>query len=137
MKRMTTILTCLFLAVACVQKASAAAITWDAAFDVTGPNDIDITGSHVDAVSPGGGAVDNIVNANGENIEFTSVGIAPLGGLGTTLLPLNGDGSPFQNVLNTVSFGEGPTAADFDLTGLLSGQDYQVQVILCGYSNLL
>ncbi len=111
----------------------AAEITWQTPFNITSVASIDTSGTQVTAVNATNGGDSPTVNIGGVNILFSASAIAPsntttgtffTGGAGDT------GNAQLNTVLNSHSYGGGGWS--FQLSGLTSGDDYQIQLIGAG-----
>ncbi len=116
---------------ACSLTPSAAApITWQAPFNIASDSDIDKTGTLVEAKNACGDSNSQTVNIGGENILFEAIAIAP-SNTATGTFFTGGAGDTGNVALNTVLDSHSYSGSDwsFQLAGLTSGADYQIQII--------
>ncbi|QNN24505.1 FecR domain-containing protein [Planctomycetales bacterium ZRK34] len=103
----------------------AAGIEWDKAFDVTGPESIDLSGELVEAITPGGNMP--VTVAIGDASVTFEPGHVWRGGAYNGALPTERQTTPLGQVLTTCEIGHGPVQP-VELTDLIVGQRYQIQV---------
>lgn len=109
--------------------ATAAPITWQQPFNITSDADIDTSGTHVTAVNNVGSGGDVSVTIGDETIIFNPQKISPNVASGTFFT--GGGGDTGNAGLNTVlnSHGWSGNQWSFQVTGLTSGANYQIQLI--------
>ena len=119
------------LAFACAPwQAAAAPITWQTPFNLTSTDEIDTTGTLVEAKNATSDGRSPTVSVGDEDITFEAVAIGPSNtATGTFFTGGGGDSGDAQlnEVLDSHSYGG--AAWSFDLTGLSPGSDYQIQII--------
>ena len=122
---------CFFLASnLLIPNLPAAEISWDAPFNITSDSDIDTSGTLVTAVNNVSGAGSTSVTVGGETIVFTHDQISPsVSSTGTFFTGGGGDtgNADLNTVLNSHGWSSSPWS--FQITGLTSGADYQIQII--------
>lgn len=112
---------------------TAAPITWKAPFNITTVDDIDTNGTLVAAKNATSDSNSPVVSVNGEDIIFDAMtfgvsitstqGYFTGGGGNTRSTNLN-------DVLNSHTYSGSPWS--FDLTGLITGLDYQIKIVGAG-----
>lgn len=109
-----------------------APITWQAPFNITSDSDIDTSGTHVAAINNVNGGGNVSVTVGAETIVFTPQQISPSVASGTFFT--GGGGNTGNADLNTVlnSHGWSSNQWSFQVSGLTSGADYQIQLIGAG-----
>jgi hypothetical protein len=120
------------LALAVTGSASAATITWDAVIVNTAASDISTAGT-LHFSSNSSGPTDQTING----VTFAADGGGPLGSNASGnyyTLGVNTTGDiGLDTLLDSHSY-QGGGGANFDLTGLVSGEAYQIQIIGVGDS---
>jgi hypothetical protein len=116
-----------------VSHLTAAPITWGTPFNITTVGDIDTNGTLVAAKNATCDSNSPVVSVNGEDINFDAMtfgvsitstqGYFTGGGGNTRSTNLN-------DVLNSHTYSGSPWS--FDLTGLITGLDYQIQIVSAG-----
>ncbi len=107
-----------------------APVTWQAPFNITDVNGIDTSGTHVEAKNATNDGTSPTVNVGGENITFQGMNFG-VSATSTGTYFTGGGGDTGNADLNTVfnSHVWSGSAWSFNLSGLTSGTEYQIQVI--------